>query len=354
MASRTCFFCLFLVCLAALSGAEEEKSEEKLIGWKGETYKPIDELKAAEAQNDDRRPWIQLLSWKPRAYVYRNFLTPDEIKHLIKKGTPQMRRSTVVGGNDRGVIDEYRTSYGSFLRRLSDPVITGVQNRLALFTHLPVENQEDLQILWYGIGNQYKPHMDSLGRVCTVLMYLHSAEEGGETTFPENSVWANPEMAHMQTNLSQCAQGHVSLKPRPGDALLFYTRNPDYKTEDYHSTHWACPVIKGFKWSAVAWIHGTPFRPEELKKPITEDQINPPDAGFCEDYSEAQLCKDWSENGECEKNPNFMIGDNVQLGQCRKACKACVECRSKEDPCYVENRKKLGFLVTDMSWLDNN
>jgi hypothetical protein len=34
--------------------------------------------------DDSRRPWVELLSWKPRAYLYHNFLTHEECDHIIK------------------------------------------------------------------------------------------------------------------------------------------------------------------------------------------------------------------------------------------------------------------------------
>ncbi len=58
----------------------------------------------------------------------------------------QMRRSTVVGANGSSVRDGIRTSYGTFLRRLQDPVIAAIERRLAIWTHLNVTHQEDMQV----------------------------------------------------------------------------------------------------------------------------------------------------------------------------------------------------------------
>ena len=74
-------------------------------------------------------------------------------------------------------------------RRLQDPIISRVEDRLAAWTHLNVSHQEDMQILRYGIGQKYGAHYDSLvdgsPRVATVLLYLsNSTQEGGETAFP--------------------------------------------------------------------------------------------------------------------------------------------------------------------------
>ena len=41
------------------------------------------------------------------------------------------------------------------------------------------------------------------------------------------------------------------MRPRKGDALLFYSLKPDHKTKDAASLHGGCPVIRGDKWSAT-------------------------------------------------------------------------------------------------------
>jgi prolyl 4-hydroxylase len=47
-----------------------------------------------------------------------------------------------------------------------------------------------------------------------------------------------------------CAQAGLAVKPRVGDALLFYSLTPD-GGKDKLSLHAGCPVIKGEKWSAT-------------------------------------------------------------------------------------------------------
>ena len=44
------------------------------------------------------------------------------------------------------------------------------------------------------------------------------------------------------------------MKPSKGDALLFFSMHPDGSPDDT-SLHYACPVVKGVKWSAPKWIH---------------------------------------------------------------------------------------------------
>lgn len=49
---------------------------------------------------------------------------------------------------------------------------------------------------------------------------------------------------------STCGQQGVAVKPRAGDALLFYSQTPN-GTLDTLSLHSGCPVVRGNKWSAT-------------------------------------------------------------------------------------------------------
>lgn len=63
-----------------------------------------------------KRPWIEQVSWKPRAYLYHNFLSEEEADHIVELATPRIRRSSVVSEKGSVGTDEIRTSYGTFLR----------------------------------------------------------------------------------------------------------------------------------------------------------------------------------------------------------------------------------------------
>lgn len=43
---------------------------------------------AGRALDASKEPWIELLSWKPRAFLYHNFMTDEETDHIIKEAKP--------------------------------------------------------------------------------------------------------------------------------------------------------------------------------------------------------------------------------------------------------------------------
>jgi len=143
-----------LLLLTALAAAERPV-DDSLIGWKGDTYDhdavfgalegALDAAPKAAAAGDPRPRWIETVSWKPRAFVFHNFLSQAECDHIIHTSAPSMKRSTVVGQKDQGVVDNIRTSYGTFVGRNHDPTVAAIEERLANWTHLPVVNQEDMQ-----------------------------------------------------------------------------------------------------------------------------------------------------------------------------------------------------------------
>lgn len=56
-----------------------------------------------------------------------------------------MRKSTVIGPSGDSIQDNIRTSYGAFLARRHDSIISSIEERLAAWTQLPMTHQEDLQ-----------------------------------------------------------------------------------------------------------------------------------------------------------------------------------------------------------------
>ncbi|WJX88372.1 procollagen-proline 4-dioxygenase [Trifolium repens] len=206
--------------------------------------------------------WVEIMSWEPRLFLYHNFLTNEECEHLINIAKPNMRMSTVIDTQTgKSVNSSVRTSSGTFIMRGHDQIMSNIEKRIADFTFIPVENGEDVNILHYEVGQKYLTHADYFSneistknggqRIATMLMYLSSVEEGGETNFPYAK--GNFSSVPWWNKLSDCGKKGLSIRPKMGDAILFWSMKPD-GTFDPSSLHGACPVIKGDKWSCTKWL----------------------------------------------------------------------------------------------------
>ena len=255
---------------------------------------------------------IEVLSWQPRAFLFRNFLSDEECEHFIEKARPKMEKSTVVDNKTGGSIaSTIRTSSGTFFEKCADDIVCGVEERIADVSMVPMDNGEGLQILQYEQGQKYEPHYDFLHdafnkspqnggqRIATMLMYLSDVEEGGHTVVP-NSAQKPPADT---PGLNECTKRGLHVKPRKGDALLFYSLTANGE-EDRTSLHGACPVIRGVKWSATKWMHVSGFGHGNARRRACLD-------------TNAQ-CETWASLGECDRNAPYM------RGECAKACKLCV------------------------------
>jgi len=199
--------------------------------------------------SDPKAPWVERISWAPRVFVYHNFLTSEECEQVVEIGGKDVSRSLVVAAKGQSAESEWRTSKGVFLTReymSKSPLLRDVERRIAEWTQLPIENGEAFYLLRYENGQQYKPHHDffsndetgkqfignSGNRFATVITYLHTPEEGGDTHFPEKDIKVNA---------------------KAGDAVLFFDMNPS-NDPDGDSLHAGLPVIKGVKWAMTKWI----------------------------------------------------------------------------------------------------
>ncbi|XP_058201340.1 probable prolyl 4-hydroxylase 4 [Rhododendron vialii] len=261
------------------------------------------------------------VSSQPRAFVYEGFLTDEECNHLISLAKSELKRSAVADNESgKSKLSEVRTSSGMFIAKGKDPIVAGIEDKLAMWTFLPKENGEDIQVLHYEHGQKYDPHYDYFvdnvniarggHRIATVLMYLSDVAKGGETVFPSAEIHhSRHKSSPSDDDLSECAKKGIAVKPRKGDALLFFSLHPS-AIPDPSSLHGGCPVIEGEKWSATKWIHVDSF-----------DKIVGSAGGNCTDTHDN--CERWAALGECTNNPEYMVGTPELPGNCRRSCKIC-------------------------------
>lgn len=254
------------------------------------------------------RGHVEQISWEPRAWLFHGFLTDEECEFLKMMANTSLVPSTVVDAKTGGSVpSQVRTSSGTWFSRGHDDTISTIEERIALVTMIPPENGEGIQVLKYINGQEYKGHTDYFHdqynvddvhggqRLATVLMYLSTPEEGGETVF----TMTTPKKEQEGPEWSACGKRGLAVKPRKGDALLFYSLRPD-GSPDPSSTHASCPTLKGEKWSATKWMH------------VKEFKVG---GSGCADLN--PKCEEWAVANQCEENPNFMIPN------CAKSCGKC-------------------------------
>ncbi|XP_034393761.1 transmembrane prolyl 4-hydroxylase-like [Cyclopterus lumpus] len=203
----------------------------------------------------------------------------------------------------------------------SHRVLQALRNRLTGLTRLPstlVELSEPLQVIRYENGDFSDAHHDSSAshlettcahsrlagntsavtevscRYLTMLFYLSSVEEGGDTTFPVADNRTYEEQALLQdgvdlTDTQQtCGRGNVRIKPAAGAALLWYNHLSDGRgwmgELDEYSLHGDCPVSRGVKWTANSWVNVDPDHQQQARYQRLVVQRHGSKAGMEEHY----------------------------------------------------------------------
>lgn len=213
----------------------------------GYIYEEIGVQPGNAVQLEDRTIKVALNMQRPRIVLFEDVLTRDECQQLIELSRPKLKRSAMVDMKTGELRpDPTRTSDGTHFKRSENAFIAMLDKRIEQLIELPIQHSEELQILNYQVGGEYKPHYDFFPpnlsgsaahiargqRVATLILYLNDVEEGGETVFPETG---------------------LKIIPRAGNALYFAYMNSSGRCDPL-TLHAGCPVIKGEKWIATRWV----------------------------------------------------------------------------------------------------
>lgn len=189
----------------------------------------------------------------PRVVLLGNVLNDEECDALIDYCTPRFNRSSVVGDAEGNVhVYASRTSSDVGLRRGENALIARIEARLEALLQWPADCCEGLQVVRYGVADEYRPHFDWIDpdvpglsqhlavggqRLATLILYLNDVAAGGATSFPATG---------------------LSVMPRKGNALFF--RNTDVQgVPEQRSLHAGDPVLKGVKFIANKWLRERTF-----------------------------------------------------------------------------------------------
>lgn len=181
-------------------------------------------------------------------------MTPDECDAVIQLGETQgFSRSTIQGAHKNEVSFE-RTSHTINFKRHQNELIATLEHRSTLFCPYESVNVENLQIVRYQPGQQYKHHFDFFvpgaegtqlalqrggQRHVTFFVYLNDMQEdetGGQTDFPTLK---------------------LQVRPEKGTAVMWY--NVKNNKEDFRTFHAGLPPVRSTKYGLNIWVRGQPF-----------------------------------------------------------------------------------------------
>ena len=225
---------------------------------------------------DGRQFSMTCLSRHPLLFIARELFSEDECDQVMTRAESKLERSLVMGGvvNVEGEVPNsasyskgsYRDSFNAWLA--ADPLLEELQKRIAALTRIPSAyvklKAEELQVVKYNASGYFNMHHDSSmfhPRLLTALVYLNSLseEDGGETWFPfandGNKSFKNVEEAiSSSSNLDPHSSG-ICIRPRKGDAIIFFNHAVDSSEIDTLAVH-AGLKVRGEKekWIANYWV----------------------------------------------------------------------------------------------------
>jgi prolyl 4-hydroxylase len=198
-------------------------------------------------------PAARVLSTQPRVSVIDRLLSADECRLMIASACPYLHDSQTADPLT-GVpytLPVRTSSEASFDPLIESAALRLAQLRMTAAAGIDLPHAEQLTVLRYLPGQQYRPHRDYLppgtlqmdrphagNRIRTICVYLNAVQAGGATEFPVPG---------------------LRIDPLPGRAVIFDNLTPD-GSPDPDSLHAGMPVDAGEKWLATLWIRQGRYR----------------------------------------------------------------------------------------------
>ncbi|KAG6579383.1 putative prolyl 4-hydroxylase 12 [Cucurbita argyrosperma subsp. argyrosperma] len=255
------------------------------------------------------------ISWQPRAFLYKGFLSDEECDHLIALASNSEDKPSRNNAGSRNTVSTKFLGNSGAILNTTDDIIARIENRIAVWTFLPKDHSMPFQIMQYG-GEEAAGHKYFFGNrsampsseplMATVVLYLSDSASGGEILFPVSKV--------KRRFWSDQRKKNNFLRPVKGNAVLFFSvhlnASPDKSC--YHSR---TPILDGKLWVATKFFY---------IRPAATGNEHAVESGVDDDcIDEDESCPKWAAIGECKRNAVFMIGSPDYYGTCRKSCNAC-------------------------------
>lgn len=209
----------------------------------------VEEFKAKVARIDSLNMGrVSMTMRSPAVIVIDAVFTESECQSLIDASSPRLKASTAFDAVQGANIDfNGRTSSDTFYRRQETPLVAYFESRLSTLFNHPEDHAEGLQVIRYGLNEEYIPHWDFVSpdtiavsngqRIATCITYLSDVVSGGKTSFPKVG---------------------LEITPVPGRVLYFEYMDSNNQL-DKTSLHAGMPVVEGTKWIATKWFRNQPY-----------------------------------------------------------------------------------------------
>ena len=187
------------------------------------------------------------ISDEPVIYVFDDFIQEVEIENIVSTAKTKLQRAQVSFQHGGGESDG-RTGSNCWIDLLHNNVIAGLSRRVSELVGIPLQNAESLQVVHYGVSQEYQAHFDGWDhgsesgercmarggqRLVTCLLYFNDVEEGGGTGFPKLD---------------------IEVRAKKGRMILFHNVYPGTNDKHALSLHGGLPVSKGEKWACNFWF----------------------------------------------------------------------------------------------------
>ncbi|CAI9274055.1 unnamed protein product [Lactuca saligna] len=250
---------------------------------------------------------VTQLSWRPRVFLYKGFLSYEECDHLISLGNDKKEKSS--GNNSSKVVGQ--TTNLDVSLEIEDEITEKIEERVSAWTFLPKGNGKPIHVVHIGDEESSSSSKGKLrsntntntGEIllATVVMYLSNVSQGGHIVFPQaewkvkSKIWWGD---------GDCMKRSEISKPVKGNAILFFSLHPNTSLDPSSSHVARCPIInkEGMWWATKSFVvkANSNSNSNSKGKDADEDDLS------CTDEDES--CPQWAAFGECERNPIYMVG----------------------------------------------
>jgi prolyl 4-hydroxylase len=126
---------------------------------------------------------MRVVSWRPRVFLYENFLNDTECDHLIA----QAKQSNMWKEKDA-----FNSVYFTEQQTFRDPLLWNIELKMAVITASPPHGGEETMCIHRILPSKEEFNLDEIHHdkvskefsSVTILTYLSDVDEGGETIWP--------------------------------------------------------------------------------------------------------------------------------------------------------------------------